>query len=46
MSSTHFGFETVDEREKASRVRGVDAIFGGHTHDGVPVAVPVKGLPA
>jgi demethylmenaquinone methyltransferase/2-methoxy-6-polyprenyl-1,4-benzoquinol methylase len=23
MSSTHFGFETVDEREKASRVRGV-----------------------
>jgi sulfur-oxidizing protein SoxB len=26
----------------ASRVRGVDAIFGGHTHDGVPVAVPIK----
>lgn len=23
MSDTHFGFETVDEREKASRVRGV-----------------------
>lgn len=23
MSSTHFGFETVDEREKASKVRGV-----------------------
>jgi demethylmenaquinone methyltransferase/2-methoxy-6-polyprenyl-1,4-benzoquinol methylase len=23
MSSTHFGFETVDEREKAQRVRGV-----------------------
>ena len=23
MSSTHFGFQTVDEREKASRVRGV-----------------------
>src|SRR5688572_8973076 len=23
MSSTHFGFETVDEREKARRVRGV-----------------------
>jgi sulfur-oxidizing protein SoxB len=22
-------------------VRGIDAIFGGHTHDGVPVAVPV-----
>jgi sulfur-oxidizing protein SoxB len=26
----------------ASRVRGVDAIFGGHTHDGVPFAIPVK----
>ncbi len=26
----------------ASRVRGIDAIFGGHTHDGVPLAVPVK----
>ncbi len=25
----------------ASRVRGIDAIFGGHTHDGVPIAVPV-----
>ncbi len=23
-------------------MRGIDAIFGGHTHDGVPVAVPVK----
>ncbi|KZS00779.1 Uncharacterized protein APZ42_002784, partial [Daphnia magna] len=23
MSSTHFGYQTVDEREKASRVRGV-----------------------
>jgi S-sulfosulfanyl-L-cysteine sulfohydrolase len=23
-------------------VRGVDAIFGGHTHDGVPLALPVK----
>jgi len=26
----------------AGRVRGIDAIFGGHTHDGVPVAVPVQ----
>ncbi|MGY0197269.1 thiosulfohydrolase SoxB [Leptothrix sp. BB-4] len=26
----------------ASRVRGIDAIFGGHTHDGVPLAIPVK----
>ena len=25
----------------ASRVSGIDAIFGGHTHDGMPGAVPV-----
>ncbi len=26
----------------ASRVSGIDAIFGGHTHDGVSVTTPVK----
>ena len=26
----------------ASRVRGIDAILGGHTHDGMPGAIPVK----
>ncbi|WP_127470969.1 5'-nucleotidase C-terminal domain-containing protein [Thiomicrorhabdus aquaedulcis] len=26
----------------ASRVSGIDAIFGGHTHDGIPKTTPVK----
>jgi len=26
----------------ASRVRGIDAIFGGHTHDGVPGAISIS----
>ena len=26
----------------AGRVRGIDAIFGGHTHDGVPLAIEVS----
>ncbi|WP_028485785.1 5'-nucleotidase C-terminal domain-containing protein [Thiomicrorhabdus chilensis] len=26
----------------ASRINGIDAIFGGHTHDGIPKAIPIK----
>jgi sulfur-oxidizing protein SoxB len=37
---SHNGMDV--DLKMASRVRGVDAIFGGHTHDGVPMAVPVK----
>ena len=36
---SHNGMDV--DLKMASRVRGVDAIFGGHTHDGVPFAVPV-----
>lgn len=37
---SHNGMDV--DLKMASRVRGVDAILGGHTHDGVPVAIPVK----
>jgi sulfur-oxidizing protein SoxB len=37
---SHNGMDV--DLKMASRVRGVDAVFGGHTHDGVPLAVPVK----
>ncbi|GAB4036790.1 MAG: thiosulfohydrolase SoxB [Rubrivivax sp.] len=37
---SHNGMDV--DLKMASRVRGVDAIFGGHTHDGVPFAIPVK----
>ena len=36
---SHNGMDV--DLKMASRVRGIDAIFGGHTHDGVPFAVPV-----
>lgn len=37
---SHNGMDV--DLKMASRVRGIDAIFGGHTHDGVPLALPVK----
>jgi len=37
---SHNGMDV--DLKMASRVRGVDAIFGGHTHDGVPLAIPVS----
>ena len=36
---SHNGMDV--DLKMASRLRGIDAIFGGHTHDGVPVAIPV-----
>lgn len=40
---SHNGMDV--DLKMASRVRGIDAIFGGHTHDGVPqpVVVPNPG---
>ncbi|PKO73748.1 MAG: thiosulfohydrolase SoxB [Betaproteobacteria bacterium HGW-Betaproteobacteria-17] len=37
---SHNGMDV--DLKMASRIHGVDAIFGGHTHDGVPRPVPVK----
>ncbi|MFN3545246.1 MAG: thiosulfohydrolase SoxB [Thiobacillus sp.] len=37
---SHNGMDV--DLKMASRIYGVDAIFGGHTHDGVPKPVPVK----
>ncbi|MEO8248657.1 MAG: thiosulfohydrolase SoxB [Burkholderiales bacterium] len=36
---SHNGMDV--DLKMASRVRGIDAIFGGHTHDGIPIAIPV-----
>ncbi|MGL6108472.1 MAG: thiosulfohydrolase SoxB, partial [Rubrivivax sp.] len=36
---SHNGMDV--DLKMAGRVRGIDAILGGHTHDGVPLAVPV-----
>ena len=36
---SHNGMDV--DLKMATRVRGIDAIFGGHTHDGVPLAVSV-----
>lgn len=37
---SHNGMDV--DLKMATRVTGVDVIFGGHTHDGVPQAVPIK----
>ena len=37
---SHNGMDV--DLKMATRVRGIDAIFGGHTHDGVPLAIPVS----
>lgn len=37
---SHNGMDV--DLKMASRVNGIDAIFGGHTHDGVAKAIPVK----
>jgi sulfur-oxidizing protein SoxB len=37
---SHNGMDV--DLKMASRVSGIDAIFGGHTHDGMPAATPVS----
>jgi len=37
---SHNGMDV--DLKMASRVRGIDVIFGGHTHDGVPGAIPIE----
>jgi len=37
---SHNGMDV--DLKMASRIRGLDAILGGHTHDGVPIPVKVK----
>jgi len=37
---SHNGMDV--DLKMASRISGIDAIFGGHTHDGVPQAIEVK----
>ncbi|MEO1766232.1 thiosulfohydrolase SoxB [Thiobacter aerophilum] len=37
---SHNGMDV--DLKMASRVTGIDVIFGGHTHDAVPQAIPVK----
>ncbi len=37
---SHNGMDV--DHKMASRVPGIDAIFGGHTHDGIPTTINVK----
>jgi len=37
---SHNGMDV--DLKMASRVSGIDAIMGGHTHDGIPAPIPVK----
>ena len=39
---SHNGFDV--DKKMAQVVTGIDFIMGGHTHDGVPQAVPVKNI--